>query len=105
MLVSSNCAYWKEDMESWVKQINKSKNEADRYIEEINELKQIFKENEFGVKKYQKCSLCPYVTQSSACPLTWRRLHRKIPLQPANYLQDLAEFYATFTAEQRTPVR
>lgn len=102
---TSTCASWKEDLESWVTEISKRQNQTDRYIEDINHQKQIFKENEFENKNYETCSTCKYSSANDPCPLTWRRYHRKIPLQPANYLHNLEEFFAIIAAEERKPVR
>lgn len=102
---TSNSADWKEDLVSWVNRIGKCENQSSRYIEEINHLKNIFKENEFEGKNYTNCSSCEYSHANNPCPLTWRRYHRKIPPQPANYMRNLTEFYASIAPDDRAPIR
>ncbi len=102
---TSNCATWKEDLATWVAELSKRQNQTDRYIEEINGLKKIFKENEFENKNYSQCTNCEYSSIGQPCPLTWRRSHRKMPLHPANYLHNLEEFFELIKAEERKPIR
>jgi hypothetical protein len=102
--LSCNSFIWGDDVINWVDLLTSRENITDQYVKEINHLKSVFKENEFDGKNYSDCLSCRYNQASNPCPLIWRRNHRKIPQQPANYMKDLAEFYASIEPINRAPL-
>jgi hypothetical protein len=101
---TSNNVNWSGDLISWVNQLRKSKNQTDRYIDEINNLKKVFYENEAMNGNYAACSSCEHRNLKHGCPLTWRRSHRLIKPHPANYMTNLTEYYAKIRQDDQTPV-
>lgn len=100
---SENIA-WHDNLVNWVNQLKHSQNHTNRYIEEISRLKNIFYENEIQGGKYLTCSLCEYRNRPDICSLTWRRRHRAIPHQPANYMRSLDAFYDSIRPNDRAPI-
>jgi hypothetical protein len=91
---------WKQHLIEWTTELEKATNLAHKYIKETNRLKRIFRENEFQENPYQICTTCRYCNPSTcSCPLTWRRYHRSIPHQPANYMKNLDEYFQSLVSE------
>ena len=101
---TSNNDNWEQDLMSWVAQLSESEDQTTRYIEEINNLKKVFYENEVQDNGYSVCSACECSSHLHNCPLTWRRRHRSINPHPANYMTNLDEYYASIRPNERTPI-
>jgi len=100
---TSENPFWRPHLESWVNQLSQAQNQTNRYVEEINNLKNIFYDNEFHGANYETCTNCTYCNRPDACFLTWRRRHRTIPHRPANYMKSLDEYFASLQPG-RSPV-
>jgi hypothetical protein len=102
---TSDCLKWNKELSNWYVKLGGAPNYTDRYIEETNNLKRVFFENEKQGKNYQICASCEYNrSPKSGCPLSWRRNCRSMTPHPANYMKNLDEYFESIMPKDQKPV-
>lgn len=102
---TSDNTLWEKELATWSTQLSDSKDQTQKYIEEIKSLKKVFYENEIQGKAYHICSSCEhrnYRTQN--CPLAWRLQCRSVNPNPANSMKNLDEYFKSILPDERKPI-
>jgi hypothetical protein len=85
---------WRGYLIDWKNHLALAQNQTNRYVDAINNLKNIYYENEIQGANYRACDSCTYCDRPDVCSLAWRRIHRTVPHNPINYMRSLDEVYA-----------